>query len=75
MEIDSKGTWVNFEIDAPSNDILTEAANKNRRSKRKEGTFRLEEHLKLFPNGTTPAIRQAIRQLLTELPRQELAHE
>ena len=45
---ESAGTWINAEMDATTNRLLSEAALKSGRSKRKELILRVSDHLERF---------------------------
>lgn len=42
------GKWINVEMDARTNQLLTESALKSKRSKRKELILRVSDHLERF---------------------------
>lgn len=46
MELVEK--WINFAMDAETNELLTDASARSRRAKRKEAQIRLKDHLMRF---------------------------
>jgi hypothetical protein len=64
-------TWVNFQLDAESNELLKTSSKKSRRKKREEAQLRLEDHLRRFKSISVVGVVSNEDEFKT--PRQEQA--